>query len=124
VEPQVVQSDVVSATHTVTDDPRRLELKRLDGHMSSIASTIGPSSSDTAEALVRGDDMAQRHAVDANRTGEAAPEPQETRMNRIARRAHQIYEARSGLHGTAVEDWLTAERQIDAENDRAPENSD
>ena len=34
-------------------------------------------------------------------------------MSRIARRAHEIYEARSGQHGTAMEDWLTAERQID-----------
>ena len=36
-------------------------------------------------------------------------------MNRIARRAHEIYEARSGQHGTGMEDWLTAERQIDEE---------
>ena len=40
-------------------------------------------------------------------------------MNRIARRAHEIYEARNGQHGTAMEDWLTAERQIDEEIDRA-----
>jgi DUF2934 family protein len=40
-------------------------------------------------------------------------------MNRIARRAHEIYEARGGQHGKAMEDWLTAERQIDDEIDRA-----
>jgi hypothetical protein len=40
-------------------------------------------------------------------------------MNRIARRAHEIYEARGGEHGTAMEDWLAAERQIDDEIDRA-----
>ena len=35
-------------------------------------------------------------------------------MNRIARRAHEIYEARGGEHGKAIEDWLQAEREIDA----------
>jgi hypothetical protein len=47
------------------------------------------------------------------------PELTESRMNRIAKRAHEIYEARRGEHGTAMEDWLTAERQIDDEIDRA-----
>jgi hypothetical protein len=41
---------------------------------------------------------------------------QESRMNRIARRAHEIYEARGGEHGRALEDWLQAEREIDAES--------
>jgi Protein of unknown function (DUF2934) len=36
-------------------------------------------------------------------------------MARIARRAHEIYEARGGEHGKALEDWLQAEREIDAE---------
>jgi uncharacterized protein YndB with AHSA1/START domain len=35
-------------------------------------------------------------------------------MNRIARRAHEIYELRGGEYGKAVEDWLQAEREIDA----------
>ena len=35
-------------------------------------------------------------------------------MNRIARRAHEIYEARGGEHGKAMEDWLQAERDVDA----------
>jgi hypothetical protein len=39
----------------------------------------------------------------------------ESRISRIARRAHQIYEARGGEHGKALEDWLQAEREIDAE---------
>jgi hypothetical protein len=43
----------------------------------------------------------------------------ESRMTRIARRAHEMYEARNGQHGTVLEDWLTAERQIDDEIDRA-----
>jgi hypothetical protein len=41
--------------------------------------------------------------------------PFESRMNRIARRAHEIYEARRGEHGKAMEDWLQAEREVDAE---------
>jgi hypothetical protein len=41
--------------------------------------------------------------------------PAESRMNRIARRAHEIYEARGGVHGKALEDWLQAEREIDSE---------
>ena len=39
--------------------------------------------------------------------------PQEPRMTRIARRAHEIFEARGGTAGTALEDWLRAEREID-----------
>ena len=39
----------------------------------------------------------------------------ESRMNRIARRAHEIYEGRGGVHGKALEDWLQAEREIDSE---------
>jgi hypothetical protein len=39
----------------------------------------------------------------------------ESRISRIARRAHEIYQARGGEHGKALEDWLQAEREIDAE---------
>ena len=38
----------------------------------------------------------------------------ESRMNLIAIRAYQIYQARGGQQGTALEDWLQAEREIDA----------
>ena len=48
------------------------------------------------------------------KTADAAPEP---RLNRIARRAHEIYEARGGGEGRALDDWLQAEREIDAELD-------
>jgi hypothetical protein len=41
--------------------------------------------------------------------------PSQSRMERIARRAHEIYEARGGQHGKATEDWLQAEREIDVE---------
>ena len=40
--------------------------------------------------------------------------PAEPRMIRIARRAHEIYEARGGVDGKALEDWLQAEREIDS----------
>jgi hypothetical protein len=45
----------------------------------------------------------------------AAHKPVESRMNRIALRAHEIYEARGGEQGKALEDWLQAEREIDLE---------
>ena len=37
------------------------------------------------------------------------------RLERIARRAFEIYEARGGADGQDVDDWLQAEQQIDAE---------
>jgi hypothetical protein len=46
-------------------------------------------------------------------------QPEESRIQRIASRAHEIYEARGGQHGKALEDWLTAEREIDDEMDRS-----
>jgi len=39
--------------------------------------------------------------------------PRESRINQIAQRAHEIYQARGGNHGKALEDWLQAEREID-----------
>jgi hypothetical protein len=47
----------------------------------------------------------------------SAPESGEPRLERIGRRAHEIYEARGGQHGRALDDWLQAEREIDAEMD-------
>jgi hypothetical protein len=40
----------------------------------------------------------------------------EPRLDRIARRAHEIYVARGGVHGKDLDDWLQAEREIDAED--------
>lgn len=54
-------------------------------------------------------------SVDGGATPPLAPE---SRMTRVARRAHELYEARGGQDGTAMEDWLTAERQVDEEIDR------
>jgi hypothetical protein len=61
-------------------------------------------------------------AADAPTTVEATPalptadsDLAERRLERIARRAREIYEARGGEHGQALDDWLQAEREIDAE---------
>ena len=89
--------------------------------MLSRASTPRPRS-DMAEASLRVGDTPHVAAVNAERDGETTPGPPESRMNRIARRAHEIYEARGGQDGTAMEDWLTAERQIDDEIDRSRDN--
>ena len=53
------------------------------------------------------------HTTD--RDGSAAPQP--TRLARIAQRAHEIYVARGGQDGKAMDDWLQAEREVDAEMD-------
>ena len=95
----------------------RAEYIRQDVPMSSTTSTRRSRSDD--EARVRARDTSSAAPVIARRLDESAPGPAESRMSRIARRAHEIYEARSGQHGTAMEDWLTAERQIDDEIDRA-----
>jgi hypothetical protein len=56
-------------------------------------------------------------------TPSSRPGPKEPRIERIARRAHEIYVARGGEHGKALDDWLRAEREIDAEDEqeRAPD---
>jgi hypothetical protein len=51
----------------------------------------------------------------------SADRPPESRMNRIARRAHEIYEVRGGEYGKALEDWLQAEREIDSELGAEPD---
>ena len=69
------------------------------------------SSASTSPGKTRDDER------DASQSSPAEPvnPPPESRMNRIARRAHEIYEARGGEHGKALEDWLQAEREIDSE---------
>jgi hypothetical protein len=54
-------------------------------------------------------------------TPEPNQEPAEPRMNRIAKRAHEIYEARGSEHGRAIDHWLQAEAEIDGES---PDPSD
>jgi hypothetical protein len=48
-------------------------------------------------------------------TAQASQSNDESRMTKIARRAHEIYQARGGEHGKALDDWLQAEREVDAE---------
>ena len=52
------------------------------------------------------------HTPNPNQSGQ-----QPSRLNRIARRAHEIYEARGGNDGKDLDDWLRAEREVDAEID-------
>lgn len=47
-----------------------------------------------------------------------ASAPPESRMDRVARRAYELYERRGGTHGADLADWLDAEREIDAEDGR------
>jgi hypothetical protein len=35
----------------------------------------------------------------------------------VARRAHELYEARGGEHGADVDDWLRAERELRGDKD-------
>jgi hypothetical protein len=53
-------------------------------------------------------------AESVNPTVELVEHPRESRLNRIARRAHAIYEERGGEQDKALQDWLQAEREIDA----------
>ena len=46
-------------------------------------------------------------------------QPQPSRLSRISQRAHEIYEARGGQDGRDLDDWLQAEREIDAEIEAA-----
>jgi hypothetical protein len=50
------------------------------------------------------------HATDPK-----AGQEQPSRLSRISQRAHEIYEARGGQDGRDLDDWLQAEREIDAE---------
>jgi hypothetical protein len=54
---------------------------------------------------------------DATDTSKRNPgsQAQPSRLARIAQRAHEIYDARGGQDGKDMDDWLQAEREIDAE---------
>jgi hypothetical protein len=80
--------------------------------MPAITATERSASANTASRMrTAGRDQ----APDATVAGGRRPQSTESRMNRIAARAHAIYEARGGEHGRALDDWLQAEREIDAE---------
>lgn len=48
----------------------------------------------------------------------------ESRLERIERRAYEIYQARGGTGDREMDDWLQAEREIDAAPAQAPGNTD
>ncbi len=48
----------------------------------------------------------------------------ESRLERIERRAYEIYQARGGTGGREMDDWLQAEREIDAAPTPAPRDPD
>jgi len=87
--------------------------------MLDTATTREQSASDAAtRALARASERtSDNQRDDRSRPMPAMPQSHEPRMNRIARRAHEIYEARGGEHGTELGDWLQAEREVDAEID-------
>jgi DUF2934 family protein len=81
---------------------------------------LGTTSKRTAIGTTIAPSMATAGTLPAGRGDSASPsapvdQPSESRMNRIRRRAHEIYDARGGEHGKAMEDWLQAEREVDAE---------
>ena len=61
--------------------------------------------------------------ADAPQSSNPDQSQQPSRLARIARRAHEIYDARGGQHGKAIDDWLQAEREIDAEMDAEDQNT-
>lgn len=58
------------------------------------------------------DELSSRRASSHARQRGSSPE---RRLDKIARRAYEIYEARGGEHGRDMDDWLRAEREIDGE---------
>jgi hypothetical protein len=54
----------------------------------------------------------EREIADTSSVPEGSPP---SRLDRISQRAYAIYQARGGEHGRSLDDWLEAERQIDAE---------
>jgi hypothetical protein len=68
--------------------------------------SIGPG----AEAAPQYEGRGQR-----DQPGSGGAETPTSRIERIARRAYEISQARGGDQGRALDDWLQAEREIDGE---------
>ena len=73
------------------------------------------SSGNSSNVMERQHDYST-HPHEPNRPPVRKAPVTEPRIERIARRAHELYEARGGTDGRALEDWLQAEREIDAES--------
>ena len=76
------------------------------------ATTMSTSNVSRDTQRQENDQTSVSHPAGKTQRGAGVAEP---RIERIARRAHELYEARGGTHGRALEDWLQAEREIDAE---------
>ena len=91
------------------------------------SSTEGPLSPDLQSSNAGQDASAGRVDERSDRpTEERAHEerlPGPSRLDRIAKRARELYEARGGQHGHDVDDWLQAEREIDLEAEQPTERS-
>ena len=61
--------------------------------------------------------MAMPGKEDIVEAGSVADGLSPSRLDRISQRAYAIYQARGGDHGRSLDDWLEAERQIDAEQE-------
>jgi hypothetical protein len=83
-------------------DARREQTKSASrsNQKQSGATQSGPASSEQSNSETRAPEMSKQ-----------------PRMDRIAQRAYEIYQARGGEHGKSLDDWLQAEREIDAEID-------
>ena len=86
--------------------------------MPTVSSATATTSAGTDGVTSKGGRVLPTGSDMAARTADAVSQAPESRLNRIAKRAHEIYEARGGEHGKALEDWLQAERQIDADMER------
>jgi Protein of unknown function (DUF2934) len=120
--------DAAGRTGEPTDDQRDLQTSRKVGSRSTAQKETGsryPDRATPASKKVPGafgkepnDETRQTESAATMRDAVRPPELTESRMQRIAARAHEIYQARGGQDGKALEDWLAAERQIDHEIDR------
>lgn len=65
------------------------------------------------------------HAVPPDLPSLPVPELdfREQRLERVAARAFELHEARGGVHGRDLDDWLQAEQQIDEDIGR-PDRED
>jgi hypothetical protein len=76
---------------------------------------VAKQSSEPTPRFVRDDPGSSPQAFDpasAASNGEFASN--QTRLARIAQRAYELHVAKGGSHGSDLEDWLQAERELDA----------
>jgi hypothetical protein len=51
---------------------------------------------------------------DQSKSAKAKPDANVRVADQIALRAYEIFQSRGGAHGSHLEDWLLAERELDA----------